>query len=235
MITERDMMKITHVLFDLDGTLTDPGTGITNAIMYSLEKSGMKVGDRADYYPFIGPPLIDSYMNYTGMTKEEAQRAVGYYREYYNAGGMFENKVYDGIPELLMRLKESGKKLVVATSKPDHFAVQILERFGILSYFDFVGAATMDGKRNDKIQVIEHVIKECGIKDPTACIMVGDRKYDVEGAHHFSIPCVSVLFGYGTKEEFEQAGSDYIAGTPEEIEGCIRKAEEKLRVFQPGC
>ncbi len=227
-------MGITHVLFDLDGTLTDPGTGITNAIMYSLEKSGRKVGDRAEYYSFIGPPLIDSYRNDTGMTKEEAEKAVGYYREYYNAGGMFENKVYDGIPELLMRLKESEKKLVVATSKPDHFAVQILERFGLLSYFDFVGAATMDGKRNDKAQVIGHVIKECGIKDPAACIMVGDRRYDVEGAHHFSIPCVSVLFGYGTQEEFEQAGSDYIAGTPEEIERCIRKAEEKLRVFQSG-
>lgn len=222
-------MEITHVLFDLDGTLTDPGIGITNAIMYSLGKCGVNVGDREEYYRFIGPPLIDSYMRYTGMTKEEAQRAVGYYREYYNAGGMFENKVYDGIPELLERLKESGKKLVVATSKPDHFAVQILERFGILPYFDFVGAATMDGKRNDKIQVIGHVIKECGISDPASCIMVGDRRYDVEGAHHFSIPCVSVLFGYGTKEEFEQAGSDHIAETPEDIARCIRMAEAALR------
>lgn len=219
-------MKITHVLFDLDGTLTDPGIGITNAIMYSLEKSGVKVGNREEYYRFIGPPLIFSYMNYTGMTEEEAERAVRYYREYYNAGGMFENKVYDGIPELLDDLKKSGKKLAVATSKPEHFAVQILERFGILSYFDFVGAATMDGKRSDKVQVIEHVIKECGISDPARCIMVGDRKYDIEGAHHFSMPCIAVLFGYGTKEEFEQAGSDHIAETPGEIERCIRRAEE---------
>lgn len=220
-------MEITHVLFDLDGTLTDPGIGITNAIMYSLEKSGLKAGDREEYYRFIGPPLIFSYMNYTGMSEEEAERAVGYYREYYNAGGMFENKVYEGIPELLASLKRSGKKLAVATSKPDHFAVQILERFGILSYFDFVGAATMDGTRNRKDQVIGHVIRECNIPEPSRCIMVGDRKYDIEGAHHFSMPCIAVLFGYGTKEEFEQAGSDYIARTPAQIGQCIRRAEEK--------
>lgn len=220
-------MKITHVLFDLDGTLTDPGIGITNAVMYSLEKSGVEVGDRAEYYRFIGPPLIFSYMNYIGMMKEAAEQAVRYYREYYNAGGMFENKVYEGIPELLMKLKERGKKLVLATSKPDHFAAQILERFGLLSYFDFLGAATMDGKRSDKIQVIEHVLKECKIEEPASCIMVGDRRYDVEGAHHFSIPCVSVLFGYGTREEFEEAGSDYVAKTPEEVERCIRAAEEE--------
>lgn len=220
-------MKMTHVLFDLDGTLTDPGLGITNAIMYSLEKSGIKVGDRADYYPFIGPPLISSYMNYIGMTEAEAQKAIEYYREYYNAGGMFENRVYEGIPELLARLKKDGRKLVVATSKPDYFAAQILERFGILSFFDFVGAASMDGKRNTKTKVIEHVIEKCGITDPVRCIMVGDRKYDVEGAHHFLMPCVSVLFGYGTREELERAGSDYIARTPEDVEDCIRRAEEK--------
>lgn len=210
-------MNVTHVLFDLDGTLTDPGEGITNAVRYSLSKFGIEVKERSELYPFIGPPLIDSYMKYYGMTKQQAEQAVAYYREYYRTGGMFENKVYDGIPQLLERLKEAGKKLIVATSKPDYFAEQILERFGLLSYFDFIGAATMDGARNNKIQVIEHVISECDIDDVSKCMMVGDRKYDVEGAHHFDMPCISVLFGYGSKEEFVQAGSDYIVQTPQEI------------------
>lgn len=210
-------MNVTHVLFDLDGTLTDPGEGITNAVRYSLSKFGIEVKERSELYPFIGPPLMDSYMNYYGMTKQQAEQAIVYYREYYNAGGMFENKVYDGIPELLGQLKEAGKKRIVATSKPDYFAEQILERFGLLPYFDFIGAATMDGIRNNKIQVIEHVISKCDINDVSKCVMVGDRKYDVEGAHHFGIPCISVLFGYGGREEFEQAGSDYIVQTPQEI------------------
>lgn len=214
-------MNITHVLFDLDGTLTDLGEGITNAIMYSLEKFGISVSDRSELYPFIGPPLIHSYKNYMNMTEEDAKKAIEYYRDYYRSGGMFENRVYEGIPQLLSDLKKQGKKLVVATSKPDYFAGQILERFEILSYFDFVGGASMDGMRNDKIQVIEYVLQECGIMEPSKCVMVGDRKYDVEGAHHFSIPCISVLFGYGNREEFERAGSDYIAHTPEEVKKII--------------
>lgn len=214
-------MDVTHVLFDLDGTLTDPGEGITNAVRYSLEKFGIEVADRSELYPFIGPPLIDSYMQYQHMTEREAMKAIEYYREYYNAGGMFENRVYDGIPELLEQLKQAGKKLVVATSKPDYFATQILERFRLLPYFDFVGAATMDGRRNNKIQVIEHVLRECEIADPARCIMVGDRRFDVEGAHHFSIPCISVLFGYGNREEFVSAGSDFVAETPEDVGNII--------------
>lgn len=210
-------MNVTHVLFDLDGTLTDPGEGITNAVRYSLGKFGIEVKERSELYSFIGPPLIDSYMKYYGMPEQQAEEAVAYYREYYRAGGMFENQVYDGIPELLEKLKDDGKKLVVATSKPDYFAEQILERFHLLSYFDFIGAALLDGTRNSKIQVIQHVITECGIENVSTCVMVGDRKYDTEGAHHFGMPCISVLYGYGGREEFEQAGSDYIVQTPQEI------------------
>lgn len=210
-------MNITHVFFDLDGTLTDPGKGITNAVMYSLEKFGIHVENRSELYPFIGPPLSESYQKYMGMSEKEAERAIGYYREYYQAGGMFENKVYEGIPELLMELKKAGKKLVVATSKPDYFAEKILENFALLPYFEFVGGASMDGTRNTKIQVLEHTMKSCGLADSSGCVMVGDRKYDVEGAHYFSMPCISVLFGYGSRSEFREAGSDFLAETPQEV------------------
>lgn len=210
-------MDVTHVLFDLDGTLTDPGEGITNAVRYSLGKFGIEVKERSELYPFIGPPLIDSYMKYYGMPRQQAEQAVAYYREYYSADGMFENKVYEGIPELLEQLKDAGKKLILATSKPDYFAERILERFELFSYFDFIGAASLDGTRNNKVQVIQHVITECGIGDVSECIMVGDRKYDIEGAHHFGMPCISVLYGYGGREEFASAGSEYVAQTPADI------------------
>lgn len=138
------------LLFDLDGTLTDPGEGITNSVAYALNKFGIKVNDRAKLYNFIGPPLIDSFMKYYNMSYEDGLKAVEYYREYFGVKGIFENRMFDSIPELLENIKKSGRIISLATSKPEQYAVRILDHFDLTKYFDFVGAATMDESRSKK-------------------------------------------------------------------------------------
>lgn len=209
-----------YVLFDLDGTLTEPSLGITNSVMYAFEKFGIEIKDRSELYKFIGPPLIDSFIEYYGFTRENALKAIEYYREYYSQKGIFENRLYDGIKELLSELYKEGKKIILATSKPQKFAEQILEHFGIDKYFYFVGGATMDESRSQKDEVIEYILNECKI-DTTKAVMIGDRKYDVLGAHKFGIKTVGVTFGFGAKEELLLSGADFIADTPKEIKNFI--------------
>lgn len=214
------MNNIEYVLFDLDGTLTEPSFGITNSVMYALKKFEIEVEDRRGLYDFIGPPLIDSFMQYYGFTREDAFKAVEYYREYYSKKGIFENRLYDGIKPLLEALYHEGKKIILATSKPQKFAEQILNYFGIDKYFYFVGGATMDESRTQKDEVIEYILDECKIT-PQMAIMVGDRKYDVLGAHKFGIKAIGVTFGFGSKEELMSCNSDFIADTPFEIQKII--------------
>ena len=211
------MKNYRYFLFDLDGTLTDPGLGITNSVRYALEKYHITVGDRSELFRFIGPPLIDSFEKYYGFSAEEARRAVDYYREYYRGTGIFENQVYDGIPALLADLKAAGGKILLATSKPEGFARQILEHFGLLPYFDFVAGATMNETRTEKDEVIRYAMAEFGIGDPSEVLMVGDRKYDVLGARKCDVDCVGVLFGYGSREELEQTEPIALAGTVEAL------------------
>lgn len=215
------MKNYETVLFDLDGTLTDPGIGITNSVMYALKKYGIEVSDRAELYCFIGPPLLDSFQRYYGFSEKQAIEAVAYYREYFSDGGLFENTVYDGIEKLLQNLKKAGKKLVVATSKPEVFAVRILEHFGLAEYFDYIAGAELNGPRNRKGDVIAYALTSCGIADASNVIMVGDREHDVNGAKENGIDCIGVLFGYGNRRELEEAGAAYIAETVEEIERII--------------
>ncbi len=215
------MKNTKYILFDLDGTLTEPSLGITNSVMYAFKKFGIEIKDRSELYKFIGPPLIDSFVEYYGFTKENALKAVEYYREYYSVKGIFENRLYDGIRELLSALYKEGKKIILATSKPQKFAEQILKHFGIDKYFYFVGAATMDEKRTQKDEVIEYILTECKI-DTSAAVMIGDRKYDVLGAHKFGIKAIGVTFGFGSKEELLQSGADFIADTPQEIKNLIK-------------
>ena len=206
-----------YILFDLDGTLTDPGLGITNAVMYALKKFNIEVPDRSELYKFIGPPLLESFEKFYSMSSDESQRALEYYREYFKPYGLYENTVYDGIEALLAELKNQGKKLILATSKPEPFAVEILRHFGLDKYFDFVAGATMDEKRVRKADVIAYALESCGISDLSEAIMIGDREHDVLGAKEIGLESIGVLYGYGDLEELENAGATYIAKTPEDI------------------
>ena len=213
-----------YILFDLDGTLTDPGIGITNSVMYALEKFGIEVEDRASLYKFIGPPLLDSFQNFYGFTKEESELALKYYREYFRPKGLYENHVYDGVEDLLRELKAGGKKMIVATSKPEEFAIEILKHFNLYQYFNFVGGVSMDEKRVKKSDVIAYALEKGDVTDLDAVVMIGDREHDVYGAKQIGVDSIGVLYGYGDYEELKQAGADYIVERPSEI---LKIVEEK--------
>ncbi len=207
-----------YILFDLDGTLTDPGLGITNSVMHALKRFQIEAPDRKALYPFIGPPLQDSFAKYYGFSEEQAQLAISYYREYFSTKGLFENRVYDGIPALLAELKAMGKRLIVATSKPELFSVRILKHFDLYDAFDFVAGATMDNTtRYRKADVIAYALKSCRIADRSAAVMIGDREHDILGARQRGLDSIGVAYGYGSREELQAAGATHIAETVEEI------------------
>jgi len=200
-----------YLLFDLDGTLTDSSEGIINSIVYALNKMQIPIRNPKILKKFIGPPLVESYMKYYGLTREKALEAVLNYREYFTDRGMFENKVYEGIPDLLTALKKAGKTIVLATSKPEIYAKQILEHFNLLDYFDDVVGAELDETRTKKVEVIEYVLEKNNIQDKTQVLMIGDRKHDIEGAQLAGVDALGVLYGFGSREELETAGAEKIA------------------------
>ena len=213
---------IQDILFDLDGTLTDPFEGITNSVLYALKKCGIEEHDRGKLVSFIGPPLYASFSQYYGMTGEEARRAVAFYREYYAERGIFENKVIEGIPGLLSALKARGYRLFVATSKPELFAERIIERFSLAPYISRVFGASLDETRTEKGEVIAYALHEGGIAKESA-LMVGDRKHDILGAKENGIRSMGVLFGFGSRGELTAAGADVIAQTPADVLHIIEK------------
>lgn len=198
------------ILFDLDGTITDSAPGIINSAAYALNKFGIPVEDRSTLRRFIGPPLQQSFMQFYGLSADEGKLGIKYYREYYTAKGIFENALYDGIPELLGALKAAGKRVLLATSKPESFAVQILEHFGIAQYFDLIAGATLDEKRVEKPDVIAYALASAGITEVSQCVMVGDRKHDILGANQFGMDSVGVLYGYGDLAELAGTGATHI-------------------------
>lgn len=204
-------MEWKYLLFDLDGTLTDPGPGITNCVAYALEKFAVHPASREELYPYIGPPLTWSFQEYHRLTAEQAEQALLYYRERFSVKGLFENEVYDGIPELLAKLKGRGVTLIVATSKPEEFTHRILKHFSLADYFAFVGGNTLDEKRPTKSAVISHILNQYPDITAQNTCMIGDRRFDVEGAHDLGLSAVGVLYGYGDREELESAGADWIA------------------------
>lgn len=210
-------MMYDTVLFDLDGTLTDPGEGITNSVAYALSKYGIEVSDRSELYKFIGPPLRDSFMKYYGFPEDKALQAIEYYREYFRDRGIFENRVYEGVEDMLRQLQAKGKRLVLATSKPEEFALRILEHFDLKKYFSVVAGASMDSSRSKKGDVIAYAISLCEGFDKYTAVMVGDREHDVIGAKENSLRCIGVLYGYGSEDELKNSGADYIAKTPSDI------------------
>lgn len=213
--------KYEYVLFDLDGTLTDPKEGITKSVAYALESFGIHVEDLDTLCKFIGPPLKESFMVYYGLSDEQGDEAVAKYRERFSVTGLFENKVYDEIRETLEALKKSGKTLIVATSKPSVYSRQILEHFDLMKYFTFLSGSELDGTRVDKAEVIAYALQENGIQDLSNVIMVGDREHDIIGANKNQIDSVGVLYGYGCREEFEENHATYVVERVEELRNLL--------------
>ena len=212
------MSRYDVIFFDLDGTLTDPGLGITSSVAHALRRAGITPPPLRELYPFIGPPLVDSFVKYYGMTHEEGRTAVDWFREYFRDRGIFENEVYPGIEAMLARLREAGKTLVLATSKPEEFALRILDHFGLRQYFDCVTGASMDETLSRKDEVIALALTRCKPADLNRVIMVGDRLHDIEGAKKNGLAAIGVLYGYGSREELETAGANEIAATVKELE-----------------
>ena len=210
-----------YILMDLDGTITDPGLGITRCVRYALEHFGIKVGDLQELYGFIGPPLSDSFREFYGFTEEQTGEAIEKYRERFARTGMYENTVYPGMESMLEHLQAAGKKLLVATSKPEVFARQILEHFQLAGYFEFIGGATLDGARSRKEEVIRYVLETYGVRDLTRAVMVGDRKYDIIGGQLLGIDTIGVSYGYGSPEELKEAGANKVVASVEELESVL--------------
>ena len=198
------------ILFDLDGTLTDSSLGITNSVRFALEKMDLPVPAREELLPFIGPPLKESFSKYFHLSDQDSQRAVAFYRQYFSKIGLFENQLYPDVLPVLSDLSASGKKLILATSKPQIFAVQILEHFQIKDFFQVIAGATLDGQRSTKADVIQHALEMAQISDTRQCLMVGDRKHDIEGANAHLMDSAGVLYGFGSINELEEAGATYI-------------------------
>ena len=205
------------VLFDLDGTLTDPGEGITNSVDFALSKYGIETKDKRELYKFIGPPLKDSFMKYYGFDEAKAEEAIAFYREYFRDRGIFENRVYDDVEDMLTKLYADGKTIVLATSKPEEFALRILEHFGLRKYFTVVAGASMDSSRSKKGDVIAYALSMCENIDKNTTIMIGDREHDIIGAKENDLKSIGVLYGYGDENELKTAGADYIVSTPKDI------------------
>ena len=221
-------MQQQYILFDLDGTLTDPQEGITRCAAYALAHFGICVEDLHTLDNFIGPPLLYSFQTYHHLSQEDAYEAIRLYRDRYARVGWLENIPYPGIGEMLLSLTQAGKTLLVATSKPEEFAVQILEHFGLAKYFTCICGAPMDEKvHSTKALVIQDALRRGKIEDLSDVIMVGDREHDVLGAHECGIPAIGVLYGYGSREEHENCGADYIAATIPELSALLQTPKIK--------
>lgn len=215
------MSAIKAVLFDLDGTITDPGIGITNSVMHALKYYGFEEADRTKLYSFIGPPLAESFEHYCGISAEESYRAVDHYREYFSDKGIFENEVYDGVPAMLAALQVTGIPTALSTSKPEVYAKRILDHFGLSQYFACVTGSELDGRRVRKADVIRETLQRIGLEPSDDIMMVGDREHDIIGAHEAGLPAIGVLYGYGSREELEAAGAEHIAATPDELRALL--------------
>lgn len=214
-----------YLLFDLDGTITKSEKGIFNCIKYALDWAGIPYPEYSVFRSFIGPSLYDSFVREFGMDDAKAKEMVAKYRERYNVVGLFEAEVYEGVADTLCALKEKGCILSVATSKPTEPTLRILEKFGVGKYFDVVVGSNPDGTGSDKkhiiSQVLESLKKDHGLTEDmiksNQVVMIGDRRYDIEGGKACGLQTIGVLYGYGSREEFEAAGADNIVETPEEI------------------
>ena len=205
------------ILFDLDGTLTRSEVGIVNAIIYALSKFDIIPSNKEELKKFIGPPLVKSFVKYFEFTDEKAKEAVAYCQEYMKDKGVYEAPLYDGIKEVLETLNSKGKRVFIATSKPEVFANQIIKHLQVEGFFEEIVGANLDGTRTDKAEVISLLLKNNSISDRSKVVMVGDREHDIFGAKSTNINSIGVLYGYGEMEELVSAGATHIAKTPKEL------------------
>lgn len=206
-----------YILFDLDGTITDSGEGITKSVQYALKSFDINVEKLEDLNKFIGPPLKDSFKKFYNFDDEKAEIGLKKYREYYGEKGIFENSLYDGVVDLLEDLKKNNKTIILATSKPEVYAKQILEYFKVDKYFTFAAGSDFEETRVKKGEVIKYALEEAKISDLSKVVMIGDREHDIIGAKENNIKSIGVLYGYGDVVELTQARAEYIAKTPKEI------------------
>ena len=219
-----------YLLFDLDGTLTDPKIGITTCVQYALKSYGIEEPDLDKLEPFIGPPLKDSFMQFYGMDEKQAEAAIEKYRERFRDTGIFENKIYKGVPAMLRTLKAKGMSLAVASSKPTVFVKRILEHFHIEQYFDVVVGSELDGRLGTKTEVVQEALRQLfpdGQIRRDEVYMIGDRKFDVEGARNVRVESIGVAYGYGSMEELKEAKADYIVRSVPELEQFLLRGTEK--------
>ena len=227
-VLEKNLCQKKYILFDLDGTLTDPKEGITKCVQYALKSFGIIEPDLDALTCFIGPPLLQSFVKYYGLSEEESKQAVAKFRERFGTVGIYENRLLDGIHEMLVKLREQGKVICLATSKPHVYANPILEKYGVHTYFDIVVGSERDGRRTNKDEVIAEVVRQVVGKEGQTheistgdvikrAIMVGDRHHDMDGANACGMESIGVRFGYAEPNELEDAGATYIVETVEEL------------------
>lgn len=216
------MSNFDAVLFDFDGTVADTGEGVFLCVRYAIDAHGLEQPSDGDIRKFIGPPMIVSYHTlYPQLSDDEVQSLMQSYREKYAEVGLYKYKLYDGITELLKKLNENGIKTAVASSKPQEALQNIIKVSGIDKYFDCIVGADRNYTDSDKATIVEEAIKRTGVTDKRRVLMVGDRKYDIVGAHKAGIACAAVLFGYGSQEEFDEYRADYVVNSFKEVEKIV--------------
>jgi len=215
-----------YIFFDLDGTLTDSKPGIVKSMQHALAHYNINVEDTDSLTPFVGPPLRDTFKNFYGFSPEQSEEAVKIYRERYSTIGLFENELYEGIDDLCFELKKSDKILIVASSKPRVFIIQILEHFGIDKYFDVVVGSELDGTRDSKIEVIKECFNQLAKLtdyDISDCVMVGDRMFDIDASNELSMPNIGVSYGFGSVEELKEHNAHVICHSVGELKNELLK------------
>lgn len=212
---------IKNVFFDLDGTITDSREGIINGFVYALEHFGLEVEDKKYLERFIGPSLLETFINEYGFDEDKANLAIEKYREYYSQKGLKESDLYDGIRELIKDLASNNINVILATAKPQVYSEQILENYGIKKYFKFVSGATLDGSRNEKADIIKYALNSIEGINIEECIMVGDRHYDIDGAKENNMKSIGVTYGFGTEKELKDAGANFIAHNADDLRSIL--------------
>ena len=216
------MLKHTNIFFDFDGTLSDTSDGVFKSFDYVADFYGISLADKSIYKTMIGPPLLESFTRVFGFTGDTLPQAMAKYREYYTAKGMFECRIYDGVIDLIKELRKEGKRILVATSKPEVYARQILEKKGILDLFDFVGGSDLEeAVRVNKVDIIRYVMQNLNIQDTSSCLMIGDTHFDIQGAQKAGIESLGILWGFGSEQSLRSAGATYIAKTPLDVQKLI--------------